>query len=168
MKKRLLIIIGGAAVLVVVVIWLVVAYNESRAVLPSEIVKSVNYTVLVPGNAKKYPVLEESVKNDPASKVLSYSTTINNIKVVINQQAEPEAFTEPAAQVSIYQKLLENMKQYKDLHTDAGTVTLTRPTELQGGQAAVLNANGTLLFAQPTSDLSDADWQDFFNSIRKQ
>jgi hypothetical protein len=46
-----------------------------------------------------------------------------------------------------------------------GTVKLTKPTELKGGQSAISRSGGTLLFAHPERNMTDTLWKDFFNSL---
>jgi hypothetical protein len=168
MRKKRIIIGASISLTVIIAVWLFAYVNDTRSVLPSSVTKNVNYDIFVPRDTEKYPVLEESVTHNTDTKVLSYATTVNNKQVTINQQAEPDTFNAPELKVSLYQKLLDKMNQYKEIKTDAGTVTLTHPTELNGGQAAVLDTKGTLLFAQPTVALSDDEWRDFFNDLKAQ
>jgi CxxC motif-containing protein (DUF1111 family) len=43
---------------------------------------------------------------------------------------------------------------------------LTHPKELSGGQSAVANKAGTLIFAKPSVNLTNDEWKDFFESLR--
>jgi hypothetical protein len=79
------------------------------------------------------------------------------------EQAAPQSFTDvPQA----YDALLNKLREYQDLNTSFGDVTLTRPVELNGGQSAVVNSKGTLIFAKPTRDLPDHQWQNIFNNMQ--
>ena len=62
--------------------------------------------------------------------------------------------------------MLTSLNEYNELQLGFGTVALTHPEELNGGQAAVANKAGTLIFAKPSTDLTDGEWGDFFGSLR--
>jgi hypothetical protein len=65
-------------------------------------------------------------------------------------------------------KFVEAMNNYQSFETTVGTVHLTKPKSQNGKQAAVLNIKGTLLFARAESNLSDDQWQAFFNHLQVQ
>lgn len=163
MKKMTLVFLACLVLILAGIgVWV---YSNGDNQLPREITRQVTFDIYYPDNIKQNPVSKDSAQYNPETKVFSYTTVVAGNKVTINQQDEPEIFNEADVQVSLYQKLLEKMRQYKEIETNLGTVTLTRPEELKGKQAAVLNAGGTLLFAEPESDLADNQWQQFFDSL---
>jgi hypothetical protein len=85
----------------------------------------------------------------------------NNL-ITISEQSSPPQFSEVP---DSYAKLLQSLNQYAVYESANGTFYLTKPTELKGGQAAVMNAKGVLLFAKPTQDLSDKQWKQLFNDL---
>jgi hypothetical protein len=159
-------LIGGVVVGLLVVLGgvLLVYHAMDRGPLPASISKHVKFGVFYP-DVHSYLVDKSTISYNSNTQVLSYSTSVANKKVVINQQAEPDVFQDAGQEVNLYQKLLDKMRQYQEMGTDAGTVTLTRPEELKGAQAAVMDQKGTLLFAQPAGDLTADQWKSFFNSL---
>jgi hypothetical protein len=153
-----------SAVIVLVIISAAFAvgyYLWPKPILPSSVTKQVNFTVFVP-NEKVTVVNKNSAKYDEKLKLLSYDIVANNIKIVISLQPTPESFTEiPEA----YDRVVASMNEYAKFENNLGVVRLTRPTDLDGKQVAVLNAKGTLAFIKPESDLTDDEWKDFFNNL---
>jgi hypothetical protein len=92
------------------------------------------------------------------SKVFSYIVSANGNRITISEQAYPE--------ILIYDKLANSINPYSEVGTLYGKVSLGRPKNSGGKQAAVLKyADSTLIFAQPSKDLSDDKWQQLFNSL---
>jgi hypothetical protein len=129
--------------------------------IPRPIKQQVTSTILAP-KSSSIVTDRESVKYDTKIKLLTYNAQINEIKVVVSQQPTPENFTDIP---QVYDKMVEGMSEYLKFDVAVGTVHLTRPKELAGKQAAVLNTKGTLMFAKPDKDLSDDQWRKFFNSL---
>jgi hypothetical protein len=100
---------------------------------------------------------------DAASGVLTLSLKNADNTLVLTQQSSPQVFSDVPQQ---YARMLATMNQYAEVQTSFGTVALTRPKELNGGQAAVINKTGTLLFAKPTQDLNNEQWTEFFNNLQ--
>jgi hypothetical protein len=126
------------------------------------IIKSQLTSTLVLPSAKQATIDRNSAKYDSSLKVLSFNATVAGHKVVMAEQPTPDQFIDiPQA----YDKVVENMNAYAQFDSALGTVHLTKPTQLHGGQTAVINAKGTLLFAKPSSNLTDDQWRRFFNSF---
>jgi hypothetical protein len=83
-------------------------------------------------------------------------------KLYITEQNTPDPFNDIP---QYYPTLLGKLNEYSEIQTSIGTVALTHPTELKGGQSAVSNTHGTLMFVRPQNNLSDSQWKNFFNSI---
>jgi hypothetical protein len=94
--------------------------------------------------------------------VLTLHLSRQKHQVILNQQATPQIFSDVPEQ---YGRMLNSLNQYSEFSTSFGTITLTHPKELQGKQSAVANVGGTLIFAEPDSNLSEAEWRDFFGSL---
>lgn len=132
-----------------------------RSPIPGSIKKQLSSTLLVP-KSSEIVINRRSVKLDPKLDLLTFTVTASGTKVVVSEQPTPESFTDIPA---FYGKVLGGLNEYKKFETEQGTVHLTKPQELHGKQAAVLNTKGTLLFAKPDRDLSDSQWRQFFNSF---
>jgi hypothetical protein len=123
--------------------------------------KQLTFTLFVPRSGQYY-VNHDSAKYDSSLKLLSYVVPVQHNSVIVSEQPAPESFSDvPQA----FRKVLDGMNDYSDFDTSVGTVHLTRPSSLHGRQAAVLDAQGTLLFAKPSEDLSKDQWRQFFNAF---
>ncbi len=129
--------------------------------IPGPIKTQVTSTILVPGS-KDIVTDSDSVKYASKEKLLSFNVTINGAKLVISEQPTPESFIDIP---QVYDKVVAGMNEYEKFDTEVGTVHLTRPKELNGKQAAVLNTKGTLLFAKPDSNLSSDQWRQLFKAM---
>lgn len=164
MKKRLIIstllvlLAGGASGGVLYL------HNKNKPVINSQIQHSVGFTIFVPKKDQSNWLLDKkSVHYDDKVGVL-YTNLVNTTnKITMTQQNLPSPFTDiPNYQGLFYGKLNE----YQELNLPLGTVGLTRPTELKGGQSAVANIKGTLMFLHPDKDLSDDEWKIVFSSLQ--
>jgi hypothetical protein len=143
--------------------------SKPRVAVPPEIFKQLEFRPLIPNvqknsNEKNISLDLNTFEYDAQHKVLTFTARIENIPVTIDEQAYPE--------ILIFDKLIGTMRQYDEINTQVGKVSLTRPDKLHGGQAAVLStyngSSGVLLFARPEHDLNKEDWQLLFNSLRQQ
>ena len=60
------------------------------------------------------------------------------------------------------------MVEYEKFDSRNGTVYLTNPKELNGGQATIMNSHGTLMFVKPVKALADNNWRQLFNNLKTQ
>jgi hypothetical protein len=143
---------------VVLVLWA----TKTKPIISNSIRSKVSSVVLVP-NGDGVVVDKATVVYDSSLKLLSYKLTYSGTNLVASEQPSPDTFTDlPQA----YDKVLANMNEYSKFETDTGTVHLTKPTDLKGKQAAVLNTKGTLMFVKPSSNLTDDQWRTFFKNLQ--
>lgn len=107
-------------------------------------------------------VESENVSFNTQTKVLSVPADYDSKRVIMNQQAAPDQFVDLP---QYFDKITEKMNSYKTIDSAVGKAVLTRPTELKGKQVGVLFAQGTLMFVEPKSELTDQDWRELFNSM---
>lgn len=145
---------------------LITRLNAYRPI-PKSINSQISFSIYYPKKGAPIAVDTQTVKYDTSNKFLSFVAKDNKSQssITISEQATPDTFADP--QVDLYPKELDKLNQYSDLTTPIGKVTLTLPKEYKGGQAAVLNNEGTLLFARPSSNLTNGQWQQFFNQFIK-
>jgi hypothetical protein len=157
--KRLWLVVGSLAGIGVIVI--VVMLLAPKPPIPGQVKSQFTSTLFVPqtSNAK---IQRSTVKYDSNLKLLSFTAQVYGIPTVISEQPTPEQFTDIP---QVYDKVLSNMHEFTDFDTDVGTVHITRPTDLGGKEAAVLNSKGTLFFAKPARDLSDDQWRQLFRNV---
>ena len=142
---------------------------ENNTVINKQILTEANFTIFYPSIAAKtasdWQLEKDLTTYDKSSGVLTLHAlqASTGRQIVLNEQPVPGAFTDVPTQ---YSKMLTTLNEYNELQLGFGTVALTRPIELNGGQAAVANKSGTLIFANPSADLTDGEWQSFFEGLR--
>jgi len=138
-------------------------------IISKQILAQANFTIFYPSTAAKtasdWQLEKDITTYDKSSGVLTLHAlqASTGRRIVLNEQPVPGAFTDVPTQ---YSKMLTSLNEYNELQLGFGTVALTHPEELNGGQAAVANKAGTLIFAKPSTDLTDGEWGDFFGSLR--
>lgn len=150
-----------AGVVTAGVITVAVLLAMPKTPLPKEIQRKAASTLLMP-QSRDVVIQRDTAKFDSSLRLLSFSVVAYGTQAVISEQPTPESFVDIP---QVYDKVVEQMQEYTKFEVDVGTVHLTRPVDLKGKQAAVLNTKGTLMFVKPDHDLSEADWRRFFNSV---
>jgi hypothetical protein len=134
-------------------------YKSSHADFPGTKAKHLDFVPYTSDTPWK--LSSSSYESD--SGVFSTTHYMGDKTIALKQQSTPSDF---AASADYYEKLLEKLHQYQELKIGSETITLTRPSELDGSQTAVRNSHGVLLFASPNKQLSDDEWRSFFGSLR--
>lgn len=155
--KRLAFLI--VALLLVLVFYLRFSV-DSR--LSSQVRKNLDFSVMLPPTDLKplgYSLNKSSLKTFKSGEdnILSYELVKDGAKITITEQSYPE--------VLIYDKLANGIKPYSEIKSVNGTVTLGRPQGPEGRQVAVSNPRDLLIFAYPTTDLTDKQWKEIFDSL---
>jgi hypothetical protein len=132
-----------------------------KPLVPAVITRAVTSTILVP-NVSGATVDRKSMKYDSQIKLLTYTASADSVNIVVSQQPTPASFTDIP---QVYDKVVASMSEYSTFESSTGTVHLTRPKDLGGKQAAVMNAKGTLMFVKPARDLSEDQWRRLFNNL---
>jgi hypothetical protein len=135
-----------------------------RPQVPSSIIQQANFTVYYPLTMPKGLTIDHhTLKYDTTNHGFAYVAMVNTKPVTISEEATPDSFNDGP----VYSYLLQKSKEYAEISTSFGTVTLTRPTELNGVTVAIANTNGTLIFArQDGGKLSQDEWAILFNSLK--
>lgn len=166
------ILITAAIVLTIVLGTALVVFVQTlkqQTIINKQTLADANFVIFYPGDTAKsngtWQLQGNLTSYDKESGVLTlhaeqYGT---GKQIVLNEQPTPGAFTDVPTQ---YSKMLTTLNEYNELQLGFGTVALTHPQELNGGQAAVANKAGTLIFAKPLTSLTDDEWQRFFESLR--
>ena len=153
------IVLGTLGVGLVVIVVLLVA---PKSPIPPTVTKQLTSTLLVPKGGGAV-IDRESANYSKSEKLLIYTVAYAGTSIIVSEQPTPDSFIDIP---DVYTKLVDGMNNYQTFEVNAGTVHLTRPKNLNGKQAAVLNAKGTLLFAKPAADLSDDQWRVLFNHLQ--
>ena len=102
-----------------------------------------------------------SYKFDPGQKVLSFTGRLGDGQTVtFAEQATPDPFNDIP---NYYTQFLTKIFEYEAFDSLQGTVHLTHPNG--AGQAAVMNAKGTLMFVRVAHDEPKSAWQQIFNKL---
>lgn len=140
-----------------------------QPVISKQILAEANFTIFYPAGVAEdtnaWQLQKDSSNYSKQSGVLTLYAVQPSTgrQIVLNEQPTPGAFADVPTQ---YSKMLTTLNEYGELQLGFGTVALTRPKELNGGQAAVANKAGTLIFAKPSVNMTDDEWRDFFESLR--
>lgn len=138
--------------------------SVSQPDLPSTVAKQLSFGVYFPATKTSLASIKQgTVQYQSNGGLFSYIATLKDgTTVSVNQQATPESFVDiPQA----YDKLVSSLQPYNSFDSINGRVSLTHPKELKGSQSAIMNAKGTLLFAQPSKPLSNEQWRQLFNGL---
>lgn len=136
--------------------------TEEPAPISKEVMSKINFLIYYPNNEETWTTDDSKTEFESESGVLIMNSSNGSASIVLSQQSAPDVFNDVPDQ---YQRMLNSLNQHTEILTSFGTITITRPAELNGGQSAVGNLNGTLLFAKPDKDLNDAEWKEFFKSM---
>lgn len=151
-----------ALALVALLAGMAAAWALTRPAISREIQKKADFTIFYPESGADWHADRKSIAYNDETKVLSIKLTNGTRSIGLNQQASPAAFTDIPQQ---FPRMLDKLHQYTEVDTGIGRVTLTRPEELKGGQSAVANLRGTLMFANPDKDMSEPEWRELFDSL---
>jgi hypothetical protein len=158
-RKYPKIIICCVAALLLIAIGIII-YEKNQPPIPNSITKKLNFSLAL--LAKPYVIERKTISYVSQSGVLIFTAKNGTSSFVISEQATPDVFS---ASDQVYPTLLQRMNEYAELQTAAGTVALTKPTELNGVQTAVLNVKSDLIFVRPNKPQSSAQWKSFFSSL---
>jgi hypothetical protein len=137
--------------------------HRNTGSIPKTIKKQISFTVLETQPKTDWQISPQSVNYNKKAGVLTMTATSSTANLIISEQAVPESFGDVP---QLYPTLLNKLNQYQDIQTSVGTVTLTHPKELNGGQTAVAKLRQTLIFVKPNHNLTDSQWKDFFDSAQ--
>lgn len=158
---------GGVVALVGVgalVTWLLIRGHQAAFGIPQAILKQPGFQVFsYDPEDSAWKIQGSQSSYDPKIGVLTLHFGSGTNSIILTQQTTPDTINDIP---NYYAAFLGKLQQYAELHTTIGTVALTKPVELKGGQSAVANIRGTLMFAHPAQDLSNDEWQQFFNNLK--
>lgn len=155
-------IIAGAIILVALGVVLGVhIYTTRNRTIPPAIARQISFRVYWPKSTNAVPD-KQSIKYDAQQGVFSYVVLINANSVTVTEQATPSEFTDIP---NYFSALINHLNNYDTFSSANGTVYLTKPSGT-GGEAAVINQSGTLLFAHTQGTINENNWRLFFNNLQ--
>lgn len=139
------------------------AVKRSQQIIQDNIKKQLSFSVLWTGENSPLQGNKKTFKFNEQEKLLSFiANDDGGNSVTISEQPTPESFVDIPQS---YDKLIDSMHKYKTFDSAIGRVFLTRPDNLNGKQAAVMNSKGVLLFAKADTDIDDDTWVKLFNNL---
>lgn len=144
---------------------LIVMYFQTKTaqIIPNSIQQHVAFQIYGTSSSNnKWTISKGSVSYNNSNGVLSITVIGDNNSFAISEQQTPSVFTDVP---QYYPTLLSKLNIYSEVQNGLGTIELTKPSELDGTQTAVLNSGGTLMFVRPKYNLSNSQWNSFFNSL---
>ena len=163
MKLRLLIVVS--LVVTILTIGLAVNMRANNQPIPHDILKQAAFGIWYPAaNPPEFKVDRGAVKYsvNGQDKLVTFVARGLTNNLSFTEQAVPDSFNDIP---QLYDKLIEKLRAYSTFDSVNGTVSLTRPEELKGGQTAVMRAKGTMVFVRPDKDLSADDWRRLMNNL---
>lgn len=160
--KRNYVFAGISILLVAVTVGIIAVSHGSEVGAPRAIAQKLESPAFYP-DAAKATINTKSYKFDRQNKLLSYVATQDNHRLVFSMQPSPSEFSEAP---DAYGKYLDKLNKITSFETVLGTTNIVEPDK-QKGQAAIMNAHGTLLFVHSETKLSDEQWRKLFNSLQQ-
>jgi len=136
-------------------------YNTNHRIIPPQLARQISFTIFWP-NSVNANANKQSIKYDSQEGVFSYVVSINAVSTTVTEQATPSEFVDIS---TYFPALINHMNNYDTFGSANGNVYLTRPNNTNG-ETAVINHNGTLLFAHAQGNLSENNWRLFFNNLQ--
>ena len=138
--------------------------HQSTSILSGITKRPLTFSLFWPSTQSQITPYKQSIKYDPTNKLITYNAkTASGAHLIITEQETPTSFNDIP---QVYTQLLLSMSQYSSFDSQSGTVYLTHPKELNGGQAAVMNSKGTLIFIKPDKPMTDDNWHVLFNNLK--
>jgi len=141
---------------------LVVWLTRPQPVIPKSIQKKAAFTIYIPGSDNK--IDRSSIGYNSSNGVLIFTANENDNAYTFSEQGIPDAFHDSD---QIYPALLSKLHEYSEIQTFLGAVALTKPSELNGLQSAVIKTSDTLMFIKVKKNISDDSWKSFISSLEK-
>ncbi|MFI5240738.1 MAG: hypothetical protein ACHQUB_03460 [Candidatus Saccharimonadia bacterium] len=160
-KTRTLIIFSLCIIVIALISAFGLVYFSSP--IPPSIRRNVSFGIFYP-KSSNYHCQRSSFAYDPQAKIVTYVCSNASLRLNLNitEQASPDGFVDaPQA----FETLINKLQNYASFDSVVGKVYLTHPVELNGGQTAVMDGEGTLVFIRPTNAISEDNWRKLFNSL---
>lgn len=158
MKKLILPVLILCAIVGAVIIF----RSPDKPVVPEAIQKQANYAIFYPQPGDQTSIQQDTFKYDPSTKQASFVVNFMGRQITFAEQSSPESF---ADNPNIYPQFVQKLNNYATFDSLNGRVDLTRPKNVNG-QAGIMNAKGTLMFASlTTGSLTENQWKELFNNL---
>lgn len=138
-------------------------FLRAQPPIPLAVTSQASFAVFYPADRHILSVKKGSALYDRTTGTLRFAASApDGLQVSFSEQATPGSFVDVP---QVYSSLLASLQNYSSFDSINGSVALTLPKEFNGGQSAVMNSKGTLLFARPSRNLTEDQWRRIFNSL---
>ena len=121
-----------------------------------------SFTIFYPQSGSAVSVEKDSYKYDSQAKLFSYRAAYRRQPLVVSMQPVPDEFVDMPESYNTYIQALGQVLSFDSKH---GTVHVTQPKNLGGGQAAIISAQGALMFVRSDVALTEGHWRNVFDSL---
>ena len=136
-------------------------FFNRQVIVPSSISQQANFVIFYPQPSQQVTVQIKTFKYDPTNKQVSFIVSFSGRNITFAEQGSPDSFADDP---NFYSQFITKLNGYTTFGSVNGTVDLTRPSEVKN-ETAVMNAKGTLLFANSNGDISEDNWKSLFNVL---
>lgn len=137
----------------------------TKSPIPANINDQLNFSILYPKDESVLNVNKQSIAYRSADKILTFSGTANNTKVIVTEQKASGNSTKPT--VAYYQSL--GLNPAVQIQTNKGLAILMNFKQPGSNtiinQGAVFAVSGTLMLAQADKNLSKENWKNIFDNL---
>ena len=129
-----------------------------KPLFTSAVRRQVQFAIVAPYDSALLTVDRGSVRYDATTGLLSFSVYFGRgtTRLSFSEQPTPGGLgTTPG----LYDKLMVKLNTYMSIDSRLGVLSLAHPTELSGGQSALLSSHGSLVVIRPNATLGEADWR---------
>ena len=163
MSYEMIAVAATAILLVLALSYGVFVLLMPKPPIPAQIHKKLSFAVYYPSDKQLLSVDKSTFEYNADTEVVTFTgKKPDGTKVSFSEQATPSNFVDIP---QVYDKLVTSLSPYLSFDSVNGKVNLTHPKELKGGQTAVLNNEGTLVFVRPDKALSDNQWRQVFTNL---
>jgi hypothetical protein len=149
------------AIVIVVIVGYFIFGISNPEPIPIAIQNKVSFPIFYPKPSKQVVIANNSFKYDKSKGQVIFNISYDKQNITFAQQSSPDSFS---ADPNFYQSLVQSLNGYASFDSIDGQVNLTLPNQTKD-QTAVMNAKGTLLFANSSGKLSQAEWKLLFNTL---
>jgi len=152
-------------ILLVVIIVCIIGYFMSISPKPDPVPKSiqnrVSFTIFYPVPSQQTVFKQDSFKYNKSLSQITFVVNFDKRNITFAEQSTPGSFN---SSPSFYQSFVQKLGGYATFDAVNGRVDLTLPIQTEE-QTAIMNAKGTLLFANSSGKISENNWKLLFNSV---
>ena len=129
--------------------------------VPKSIQNNVSFAIFYPQPSQQTVFKQNSFKYDKTLAQVTFVINFDKQKITFAEQSTPDSFVNDP---NLYSQFVKSLNGYTSFDSLNGRVDLVRPTELRT-ETGVMNAKGTLMFAESDGNLNEDNWRLVFNSL---